>query len=145
VADTDIPQFRTYAEGEPISRVDPRDFQPPWKLKPPWGPGNDDRSACSPGADTAAVYRRWCLLTTLTTYNLLTPWKHVDATARRTQVSTSDMPGTRFKIWKSGELFVPVSIAPELVIDARGIGSEWAHSHPSATMGSPFAARGAGI
>jgi hypothetical protein len=77
MADTDIPKFRTHPE-EPISLIDPEDLKRFWKLKPPWGPGNDEQSACSAGADTAAVYRRRCLLSTLTTYNLLTPWQHGD-------------------------------------------------------------------
>jgi hypothetical protein len=76
MTDPFIPQPKTYAEGEPISPVDPEDIKSFWKLKPPWGPGNDVQSACSPGADTAAVYRRWCMIQTLITYKLLTPWQH---------------------------------------------------------------------
>jgi hypothetical protein len=76
MADTDIPKFKNYAEGEAIPPVDPKDIKRFWKLKPPWGPGNDVQSACSPGADTAVVYRRWDMIQTLTIYNLLTPWHH---------------------------------------------------------------------
>jgi hypothetical protein len=76
MADPSIPKFKTYAEGEPILPVDPEDIKRFWHVKPPWGPGNDEQSACSPGADTAAVYRRWVMIQTLTTYNLLTPWQH---------------------------------------------------------------------
>jgi hypothetical protein len=56
MAETDIPNFSLYAEGQPISPVDPEDIQHFWKLQPPYGPGNDQQSACSPGAETAAVY-----------------------------------------------------------------------------------------
>jgi hypothetical protein len=41
MAETDIPKFRLYAEGEVISPVDPEDLQRFWKLKPPWSSGND--------------------------------------------------------------------------------------------------------
>ena len=76
MADTDIPKVETYAEGEPIPPVDPEDVKRFWHVKPPWRPGNDVQSACSPGADTTAVFQRWAMIDTLTTYNLLTPWKH---------------------------------------------------------------------
>src|SRR5882762_1699297 len=76
MANADIPNFKTYTGGEPIHRVDPEDIRRCWHLKPPWGPGNDQQSACSPGADVAAVFRRWAMIDTLTTYNLLTPWQH---------------------------------------------------------------------
>ena len=57
MADTDIPQFRTYAEGEPIPRVDPRDFPPFWKLKPPWVREMMTDQRVAPEQNTAAVYR----------------------------------------------------------------------------------------
>lgn len=75
-ANTPLPNFKTYAEGEPIPPVDPEDVKRFWHVKPPWRPGNDVQSASSPGADVAAVFRRWAMIDTLTTYNLLTPWKH---------------------------------------------------------------------
>lgn len=71
-----IPNFKTYAEGEPIPPVDPEDIKRCWHLKPPWRPGNDQQSACNPGADVQAVFWRWVMIDTLTTYNLLTPWQH---------------------------------------------------------------------
>jgi hypothetical protein len=76
MADTDIPNFKTYAEGEPIPSVDPEDIKRFWHVKPPWRHGNDVQSACSPGADVAAVFRRWAMIDTLTIYKLLTPWQH---------------------------------------------------------------------
>jgi hypothetical protein len=76
MADTDIPNFMTYAEGEAIPPVDPEDIKRFWKVKPPWRQGNDVQSASSPGANTTAVFQRWAMIDTLTTYNLLTPWQH---------------------------------------------------------------------
>jgi hypothetical protein len=76
MADASIPNFKTYTEGDPIPPVDPEDIKRFWKLKPPWGPGNNEQSACSPGADTAAVFRRWAMIDTLTTLKLLAPWQH---------------------------------------------------------------------
>ena len=76
MADTDIPKFETYAEGEPIPPVDPEDIKRFWHVKPPWCSGNDVQSACSPGADVAAVFRRWGMIGTLTIHKLLTPWQH---------------------------------------------------------------------
>jgi hypothetical protein len=76
MADTDIPKFKNYAKGESIPPVDPDDIKRFWKLKPPWGPGNNEQSACSPWADVAAVFRRWAMIDTLTIYKLLTPWQH---------------------------------------------------------------------
>jgi hypothetical protein len=72
----DITDFKTYADGEPIPSVDPEDIKRFWHVKPPWHTGNDVQSASSPGADVAAVFRRWAMIDTLTTYNLLTPWQH---------------------------------------------------------------------
>ena len=76
MSDAPTRNFKTYAEGEPIPPVNPEDLKHFWHVKPPWRPGNDVQSACSPGADVAAVYRRWVMIQTLTTYNLLTPWQH---------------------------------------------------------------------
>jgi hypothetical protein len=76
MADTDIPKFKTYAEGEAIPPVDPEDIKRFWHVKPPWRPGNDVESACSPGADTTAVFWRWSMIDTLTIYKLLAPWQH---------------------------------------------------------------------
>ena len=76
MTDPDIHHFKTYAEGEPIPPVDPEDIKRFWKVKPPWGPGNDVDSACNPGADTRAVSQRRSIIQTLTIYKLLTPWQH---------------------------------------------------------------------
>ena len=65
-----IPNSKTDGEGDAILSVDPEDIKRFWKVKPPWAPGNDINSACSPGADTAAVYQRWTMITTLTTHPL---------------------------------------------------------------------------
>lgn len=78
MADAETPQFRTYSEGESISPVDPEDLKRFWKLKPPSGSGNNVQSACGSGADTATLYRRWCMIQTLITYKLLIPWQHGD-------------------------------------------------------------------
>lgn len=32
MADTDIPEFKTYAEGEPIPPVDPKDIKRMWGI-----------------------------------------------------------------------------------------------------------------
>ena len=71
-----IPKFKPYADGKPIPPVDPEDVKRCWHLKPPWVPGHDHQSACSPGADVAAVSERWGMIDTLTNFKLLTPWQH---------------------------------------------------------------------
>jgi hypothetical protein len=78
MTNADTPNLRTYAEGDPIPPVALEDIKRCWHLKPPWRPGNDHQSACSAGADVAAVYRRWRMINTLTTLELLTPWQHAE-------------------------------------------------------------------
>jgi len=75
-SNSDVPNFRTYEDGEPIPPVDPEDVKQVWKLIPPWRPGNDQQSACSPGANVTAVTRRSNMIGTLKIYKLLTPWQH---------------------------------------------------------------------
>lgn len=36
MADTDIPKFKNYADGEPIPPVDPEDRRRRWKIPIPW-------------------------------------------------------------------------------------------------------------
>ena len=72
----DSPKLKTYAEGEAIPSVDSEDIKRFWHVKPPWRSGNDVQSACSPAADTAAVFRRWTMIRMI--YELLTPWQHGD-------------------------------------------------------------------
>src|SRR5712691_8738536 len=74
--DAEISKFRIRKEGEPIPPVDPEDIKRCWNLRPPWNPGNDQQSACSPGADVEAVFRRWAMIDTLSCFRLLTPWQH---------------------------------------------------------------------
>jgi hypothetical protein len=74
-SDADLPKFKVYKDGESIPPVDPEDIKRFWKVKPPWRPGNDVESACSPGADVVAVYRRWMMIQALITLKLLSPWQ----------------------------------------------------------------------
>jgi hypothetical protein len=76
MADANIPYFKIYEDGEPIPPVDPEDVKRVWELIPPWRPGNDQHSACSPGADVSAVSLRSGMIETLERYTVLTPWQH---------------------------------------------------------------------
>jgi hypothetical protein len=75
-ADASLPNFKTYAEGEPIPPVDPEDLKSRWNIKPPWT-AEALQAAWSHEADSSAVSRRDGMIRTLTRYNqgqLLTPW-----------------------------------------------------------------------
>jgi hypothetical protein len=78
MSDASIPNFKTYAEGEPIPRVDPEDLKRMRVFRPI--PGcqwlKDLQAALSPGADVAAVSLRGRMIDTSIVYKLLTPWQH---------------------------------------------------------------------
>ena len=40
MADTDIPKFKTYADGDPIPPVDPEDLKRRWNIKIPFASGS---------------------------------------------------------------------------------------------------------
>lgn len=125
-----IPHFRIYRDGEPIPAVDPEDVKRVWKLIPPWRPGNDQQSACSPGADVSAVTLRTNMIDTLNTHELLTPWKHgeeLDDAVFRV-AATFPVHGITYKSYKiaGDELypFDPNAFVRQL-IDETGIQYVW--------------------
>jgi len=76
MADTDIPKFKTYAEGEPIPPVDPEDLRRRWHIKIPWT-SEALQAAWSHEADSSAVSSRYGMLRMLIDLNhgqLLAPW-----------------------------------------------------------------------
>jgi hypothetical protein len=78
MADASIPSYKDYREGEPIPPVDPEDLKRMWRLRPPssW---EDQRAACGPGADIAAIWRRRSMIWMLADFDsgqLLAPWQH---------------------------------------------------------------------
>ena len=75
MADADIPNFRTYAEGESIPPVDPEDIKALWKIRARWGT-DPELAALSPGADFSAVSHRRGIVWTLINLELLAPWRH---------------------------------------------------------------------
>jgi hypothetical protein len=77
MASTDIPNFKTYAEGEPIPPVDPEDLKRRWKIKIPWS-SEDLHAAWQHEADISAVSSRFGMLRMMAHFNhgqLLAPWK----------------------------------------------------------------------
>lgn len=75
MANVRIPNFKIYAEGEPIPPVDPEDLKRRWNIKPPWTAGAL-QAAWSCEADSSAVSRRDGMVRTLVVYKLLEPWRH---------------------------------------------------------------------
>ena len=78
MADTDIPEFKIYADGEPIPPVDPEDLRRRWNIKTP-RTREAVEEAESHEADSSAVSRRQVMIILLTAYNsgqLLAPWHH---------------------------------------------------------------------
>ena len=78
MADTEIPEFKTYADGEPIPPVDPEDLRRRWNIKIPWT-REALEEAESHEADSSAVSRRDGMIRMLTDYSsgqLLAPWHH---------------------------------------------------------------------
>jgi hypothetical protein len=73
------PNFKTYAEGEPIPPVDPEELRRRWNIKRPCS-AQDLQEAWSHEADSSAVSSRYgVLLRTMTDYShgqLLAPWQH---------------------------------------------------------------------
>jgi hypothetical protein len=85
MADTDIPKFKTYAEGEPIPPVDPDDIKRMWEYESThsrvgangcqWLQGM--QAALSPGADFSDVSSRHGMVYALAVCGqLLAPWDH---------------------------------------------------------------------
>jgi len=77
-ADTDIPKFKTYAEGEPIPPVEPEDLRRRWRIPIPWS-REALEEAWGHEADIAAVSSRSTMINMLARYNrsqLLAPWHH---------------------------------------------------------------------
>jgi hypothetical protein len=75
-ADTPIPKFKAYAEGEPIPPVDPEELKRRWKIKIPWT-REALEAAWQLEADTSAVSSRDGMIRMLARYNqgqLLAPW-----------------------------------------------------------------------
>jgi hypothetical protein len=87
MADTDIPKFKTYAEGELIPSVDPEDIKRMWEYERThtrvgangceWLQGL--KAALSPEAEFSDVSSRRHMIDTLTIYKLLAPWQHGEA------------------------------------------------------------------
>src|SRR6266446_1955033 len=75
MASADIPNFKTYADGEPIPPVEPEDLTRRWSIKPPWT-AEALQAAWSHEADSSAVSRRDGMVRTLISYKLLEPWQH---------------------------------------------------------------------
>jgi hypothetical protein len=78
MADTDIPKFKTYADGEAIPPVDPEDLRRRWNIKIPWT-REALEEAESHEADSSAVSRRDGMIRMLAEYSggqLLAPWHH---------------------------------------------------------------------
>jgi hypothetical protein len=75
MGDTDIPEFRTYAEGEPIPPVDTEELKRRWGIKPPWTL-QALQAAWSREADSSAVSSRDGMVRTLTICKLMDPWQH---------------------------------------------------------------------
>ena len=74
-ADANIPNFRPYAEGEPIPLVDPEDIKRVWRQM--FSSGFEDlHEAYRPGADPSAILRRCAIVQTLSCLKVLTPWQH---------------------------------------------------------------------
>jgi hypothetical protein len=87
MADPSIPNFKTYAEGESISPIDPEDIKRMWDYERThskvgidgWKWLQDLKAALSPEAQFSDVSSRHGMIRTLTHYNrgqLLAPWKH---------------------------------------------------------------------
>jgi hypothetical protein len=84
MADTDIPNFKNYAEGEAIPPVDPEDIKRMWEYEHTrsrvgangcqWLQGL--QAALSPEAEFSDVSSRHGMISTLIIYKLLTPWQH---------------------------------------------------------------------
>jgi hypothetical protein len=77
-ANSPIPKFKAYTEGEPIPPVDPEELKRRWKIKIPW-----TREALEAAwrleAEISAVSSRYGMIRTLAGYNqdqLLAPWRH---------------------------------------------------------------------
>jgi 8-oxo-dGTP pyrophosphatase MutT (NUDIX family) len=77
VADASFPNFKTYAEGEPIPPVDPEELKRRWSIKPPWTAEALQAAWCHE-LDCTAVSRRTGMVRTLIIYKLLEPWQHGD-------------------------------------------------------------------
>jgi hypothetical protein len=78
MADTKFPNFKTYAESEPIPSVDPEDLRHRWNIKRPWTL-EALQAAWSHEADSSAVSSRYEMIRMLTDFNrgqLLAPWHH---------------------------------------------------------------------
>ena len=84
MADTDIPKFKTYAEGEPIPPVDPEDIKRMHEYERAqsrvgangWELLQGLKAALSPEAEFSDVSSRHGMISTLIIYTLLTPWQH---------------------------------------------------------------------
>jgi hypothetical protein len=74
-AGAEIPNFRTYNEGDPIPPVNPDDLKRRWNIKRPWTL-EDLQAAWGHEADSSAVSSRYRMIGALTCYKLLTPWQH---------------------------------------------------------------------
>lgn len=75
MADASIPNFKKYAESEPIPPVDPEDLKRRWNMKKPWT-REALEVAWAQEADSSAVSSRHGMIQALTIYKLLTPWQH---------------------------------------------------------------------
>ena len=78
MTDTDIHEFKTYADGEPIPPVDPEDIKRRWNIKIP-SPQEALEAEWRLEADISAVSSRDLMIRILTGYNsgqLLAPWHH---------------------------------------------------------------------
>jgi len=74
MSDAPIPNFKIYAEGEPIPPVDPEHLKRRWNMKKPCTRKSLE-AAWTQEADRSAVSRRGGMIQALTTYKLLTPWQ----------------------------------------------------------------------
>jgi len=78
MANAEVPNFKTYAEREPIPPIDPEELRRRWNIKRPCSL-QDLQEAWSHEADSSAVSSRYGMLRTMTDYShgqLLTPWQH---------------------------------------------------------------------
>jgi hypothetical protein len=78
MADSEVPKFKAYAEGELIPPVDPEDLRRRWKIPIPWT-REALEAAWTQEADRSAVSSRDGMIRMLSDYNrgqLLAPWHH---------------------------------------------------------------------
>jgi hypothetical protein len=84
IADTDIPNFKNYAEGEPIPPVDAEDIKRMWEYERThtkvnaigWQWLQGLKAVLSPEAEFSDVSSRHRMITTLIICKLLTPWQN---------------------------------------------------------------------